>query len=230
MPSGPLAVVVHSEGVIELSALPLPEFIREYGPGQAYKLVRVAQTDTPILEALEDFWSRVRAEDPRVPAVTFSLQPGRPSSCNSVEWDSDPVLVINLMPDGTKLPGADVAAWLLHMASHAAAGPAKGMEGRYHGAEYKAAAEALGLSVERGSTGWGQTSLARGAKTRYRAEIAELDRALGRWNPFVARKRGRGQGKYVCECPEPRTIRVHAGVMAKGAVFCSVCGQKFRPG
>lgn len=212
-----------------MNALALAEFIQQYGPHEPRRILPVAETDAPVLDALERFWKRIQADDPRVPGVTFSLQPGRPSSCNSVEWDADPVLVVNLMPEEDKLPGADVAAWLLHMASHGAAGPAKGMEGRFHGNEYKATAEALGLSVERNSMGWGATSLARGAKTRYRQEIADLDRALGAWNPFVARKRGRGQAKYVCGCPEPRIIRVHDGVAGRGGIRCEVCGQLFEP-
>ncbi len=211
-----------------MTVIPLSEFVQKHGPGVPAKVQPVATTDAPVLKALEAFWSRIQAEDRRVPSVVFSLQPGRGSSCNSVEWDADPVVVVNLMPVGSKLSGADIAAWLLHMASHAASGPVKGMEGRYHGAEYKGAAEALGLSVGRNSMGWGQTSLARGTKTRYKAEITSLDRALSDWNPFVARKRGRGQDKYVCACEPPRIIRVHGGVADLGPILCEVCGQHFR--
>ena len=65
--------------------------------------------------------------------------------------------------------------------------------------------------------GWGQTRLARGARTRYAAEISAIDKAMRAWNPFVARKRGRGPIALTCSCVPPRSFRVHQGVADRGA-------------
>jgi hypothetical protein len=41
-----------------------------------------------------------------VSGVVIDLQPGRPSSCCAVEWDTAPMLVMNLKRDDEKLTGA----------------------------------------------------------------------------------------------------------------------------
>jgi hypothetical protein len=188
----------------------------------------VAESDQGIVRALTRAWDRVRADDTRVPGVVMDLTSGRPSGCASVGWDDpQPVLEVNLQRDGQNLPGGEVMAWLLHQAAHASSGPATSMEGRWHSDGYRDAAQALGLAVEKGPTGWGRTVLARGSASRYRTEITALDRALKTWEPVPSRKSYRGPQRMQCECPEPRAIRVSPGVASKGEILCAVCGKPF---
>jgi hypothetical protein len=190
----------------------------------------VPDRDEAIVQALMRAWQRIREEDPGVPPVTFYLTSGRPSSCATASWEEEqPVLRINLQHGGENLIGAEIMTWLLHHAAHASAGTTASSEGRWHSEAYRDAAQALGLTVEKGPTGWARTSLARGTVTRYRAEIAAIDRAMRTWLPVTARKRGREPEGLRCSCDPPRMIRASAGTARKGPITCGVCGQPFEP-
>lgn len=183
------------------------------------------------MKALDSAWDRIRQEDPRVPEVSFYLTSGLASSCATASFEEeDPVLRINLQHDGVNLTGAPIMEWLLHSAAHAVAGPSTSSEGRWHTVAFRDAAEGLGLAVEKGPTGWGETSLARGTKARYKDEIAAIDQAMKSWYPVTTRRRPRVADKYVCSCDPPRIIRVNPGVIAKGEIRCEICGEPFRAG
>lgn len=85
------------------------------------------------------------------------------------------------MRDGRTLTGPEIFEWLAHLVAHSVVGPVKGQEGRYHGLAYRDATKAIGLDAVRDATGYGDTSLAAGSRTRYRNELAALDRALAKW-------------------------------------------------
>jgi hypothetical protein len=190
----------------------------------------VPERDEAIVQALASAWQKVRAEDPRVPPVTFYLTGGRPSSCATASWEEEqPVLRINLQDGGTNQTGAAIMAWLLHHAAHASAGSTAASEGRWHSEAYRDAALGLGLTVEKRPNGWARTSLARGTVTRYRAEIAAIDRAMRTWVPVIARKSGRAPEGLRCSCDPPRMIRASAGTATKGPITCGVCGKPFKP-
>ena len=196
----------------------------------AHEPPTVPERDEAIVQALTRAWQRIRAEDLGVPPVTFYLTGGRASSCATASWEEEqPVLRVNLQRDGVNLTGAAIMVWLLHHAAHARTGTTASSEGRWHSEEYRDAAQGLGLTVEKGPTGWARTSLARGSATRYRAEIAAIDRALRTWEPVTTRKRGREPESLRCSCHPPRTIRVSAGIADKGPITCGVCGQPFEP-
>jgi hypothetical protein len=176
-------------------------------------------------------WDALRAQLEGVPAVTFVLQPGRSSSCASVEWDVSPVIVLNLKTaSGQTLSARDVLFLLLHLASHAASHKAAGSEARYHAKDFADAARTLGLEVSSEripGIGYRPEALAHGTLTRYKAEIRGLDKALSDWQPDTDRKSGRSPLAYTCSCTPVRRLWMHAGVAGKGPVTCGVCGQPF---
>jgi hypothetical protein len=209
----------------------------EVPEGYRATLRAVSRTDEPVLSALDRAWARLRNEDTAIPDdLVFDLQPGRSSSCGQIEFDTLPVMILNLAPswDGEKeslaehkLTGAQIAQLLLHHAAHALAGPTTSQEGRWHSEAYRDAAQRLGLAVERGGNGWNKTSLARGSVTRYRPEIAALDRAMAQWEPVVARKRKRGAVSLRCSCTPPRVLSASGGTAAVGRITCGYCGGEF---
>jgi hypothetical protein len=193
----------------------------------------MAETDVPVLRALNTLWDEIRSQLADVPIATFDLQPGRPSSCGSVEWDTAPVIVLNLR-DGyhQNLPARDTLFTLLHLAAHAASrGTSTGSEGRYHSAQFADAARQLGLDVSHEripGIGYRPEGLARGTLARYSSGLAKLDTALKNWEPEVSRRRDRSAIPLVCSCEPPRRMRMSAGVVALGPITCGVCGEPFR--
>jgi hypothetical protein len=215
--------------VINIQDMDLP-------PG--YRLVRVgtvAASDSAVYAAIQRTWDRLVADDPRVPGIVIDMTPGRPSSCTSVGWrDTPPIVQINLKhdgkPDGPNLTGAELLTWLLHQAAHGITGPVTGQEGRAHSTKYRDAAISLGFDVDRDPTGYGATSLAAGTRTRYRAELAALDRALARWEPtrqVKATRDSRNPVPYICSCDPPRRMRMQAKTFDLGPVTCEICGMPF---
>ena len=201
-------------------------------------VIVVAAIDVPVYRAILRSWQRLQAEDSRVPDVVVDLTPGRASSCTSVGWaDETRIVEVNLRPDGQTGPtltGAELMTWLMHQASHGVVGPVTGQEGRYHGPAYRDAAEGLGLEVEKAPTGYGATTLAPGTRTRYRPEIAALDRALASWSPtdqVKATRDSRNGVAAACSCAPPRRIRMRGKdaerVFDLGPIRCEVCGQPF---
>ena len=74
----------------------------------------------------------------------------------------------------------------------------------------------LGLDAERvegKGFGFGEVTMARGTKTRYRSEIAKLDRALARWEAVPIRAKSRAPIPLACQCT-PDTIL--AGLAKRG--------------
>jgi hypothetical protein len=215
------------------------------------------------MEALDSAWTRVRAEAPleNIPPADFYLTEGRSTWCATATWAEPVVLRINLMTEGHNRTGEDVMESLLHLGAHAMSrgsrSPTQG-EGRYHSAEFRDAAKVLGLDAERvegKGFGFGEVSMARGTKTRYRGEIAKLDRALARWEAVPIRARSRAPIPLVCQCtPEtilaglkkrgmppdtglgergtqniaaPKRIVAPTGVAARGGLRCDDCGAEF---
>jgi hypothetical protein len=145
-----------------------------------------------------------------------------------------PVIEINLRPGGRISTAAELLQTLLHQAAHPIAGSVKASEGRYHHAEYRQAAAGLGLDAQPDSTGWGQTSLASGTRTRYRNELAALDRALAKWEPTdqVKTERSSRNGvTLVCSCKPPRKIRIRGNPenVNIGDIRCEICEELFVP-
>jgi hypothetical protein len=200
-------------------------------------VIFVADSDMQIYTALSRAWDRIRTQAPDVPGVVFDLTPGRPSSCSSVGWrDSPSVVLVNLKQngnaDGPNVRGTELLAWLLHQAAHAITGPVRSQEGRFHTAAYRDAAVSLGLQADRDPTGYGTTSLAPGTKSRYRNELAALDRALAKWEPtsqVKAERSSRNGVVLACSCTPPRKVRMRGGPARIDAsrIRCEICGDLF---
>lgn len=201
---------------------------------RATTVVWVAASDVPVYRAITRAWERLQSEDARIPDVVVDLTPGRASSCTSVGWaDETRILEVNLRPggpDSRTVTSAELLTWMLHQAAHGIVGPVSGQEGRYHGPAYRDAAAAIGLEAAKDATGYGATDLASGTRTRYRAELAALDRALAKWEPtqqVKAARDSRNPVAAVCSCSPPRRIRVNERTLALGEIRCSVCGEPF---
>lgn len=209
-----------------------------------YRVVPVTAEDDRVLSALERFWSRLQQEDGQVPGAIIEIGPGRESSCLSVGWDqAHPVIQLNLIRDGRKATGRELAERLLHQAAHALSfDPSRppATEGRWHGTAYVKAASALGLDARPkdngkrvAGTGYSQTSLARGTASRYQVEIAALNSALRAWSPTeqpkTRRESSRNPVLLQCRCQPPRRMRMQASTLSKGPVVCSICSEPFEP-
>ena len=225
----------------------------------------MADMDAEVMEALDTAWTRIRAEAPlgSIPAADFYLTEGRSTWCPTATWAEPVVLRINLMHEGQNRTGEDVMESLLHLGAHAMSrgsrSPTQG-EGRYHSAEFRDAAKVLGLDAERvegKGFGFGEVTMARGTKTRFKSEIAKLDRALSRWEAVPIRAKNRAPIPLVCRCtPEtilaglarrglprdtglgkhgtkgiaaPKRIIAPSGVAARGGLRCDDCGAEFLP-
>jgi hypothetical protein len=222
------------------------------------KIIYVAPTDRQLLDALNRTWEAIQArplgiEGGAVPDVSISLQPRAASNCNSVEWDSRlPAIILNLIdPEkdrgrkavksdgeivGYKLSGAEVVAWLAHLAAHGvkprpadeaghtpgAFTTSAGAEGFFHPSLYAEAASALGLNVtQTQARGWSETRLRHG---EYTEQIKDLQAALDQWKPVVQRKYDRGPFSVTCKCsPENngkpvKLFRASVGVLRSSGI------------
>ena len=146
-----------------------------------------------------------------------------------------------LTPEELRLPPLDLFGWLAHMAVHAMVAargiPQATMDGRYHGAEYRAAAAQLGLEVyDAHGTGWSLTTVPDLMAAQYAATIEALAAALQAVELPVPASRARrtaadmrnGVAAY-CQCQTPRRIRIAESVLDRGPITCEICGQPFEP-
>lgn len=203
--------------------------------GVTIRVLFVAETDRAVLAALASLWHAISEQNDRIPdPVIFDLQPRHPSTCSSVEWDTAPIIVLNLKDaSGRTLPARDILDTLLHLAAHAASrASSRASESRYHSAEFAEAARTIGLNVSGDRVpgiGYRPEGFVRGTLTRYQEQTRELTKALKDWHPEVIRKRDRSAILLTCKCDPPRKIRVSPGVAALGPVTCGVCGELFTP-
>src|SRR6185437_13788319 len=129
-------------------------------------VVAVTPEDSAVLSALDRAWARIQELHPGVPGMTFEIGPGPDTSCSAVDWDQ-PVIRLNLLRGDRNASGAELLERLLHYSAHALFGGAmSSSEGRYHSADFRKAAEELGLVAEPlaadrpvAGTGWSHTSL-----------------------------------------------------------------------
>jgi hypothetical protein len=205
-------------------------------------VIYVTAADDNVLRALDAAWAKVQEQDAGIPSVVFDLTPGREAHCSSVSWDlARPVVQFNLLRDGRTITGPEVLERLLHHAAHALVyepGKVTPTHGRYHSSAYRDAALRLGLDVEHNDPeggagdGWSETSLAKGALSRYRNEVRRLDRALVAWIPSDTPKSTRDRSSSnaslaLCSCQPPRRIRVRESALDKGGIRCEICGELF---
>ena len=144
---------------------------------------------------------------------------------------------------------------LLHEAAHALA-HARGIQdtsrqGRYHNGRYKAVAEELGIEVAQvGAIGWSDTTVPTPTVDAYTDEVTELSHAIrayrraeggvlitggsageddgqdGDSGEEAAKKRRNGVSA-ICQCHNPRRIRVALSVWEAGPITCGICSASF---
>jgi hypothetical protein len=108
-------------------------------------------------------------------------------------------------------------------------------EGRYHSAEFRDAAQSLGLEVSKSgkTAGWPATTVPAGLRERYAPALSRLAEAMQDWRPpqapmRAASRRPTHSGQAAtCSCDPPRQIHVAPTVADLGEITCTVCGQPF---
>lgn len=203
----------------------------------------------PLVSALTSIWDAIRERHPDVPQVVVTLGSGTLNERHGVtrlghfaaaRWQIGEEQAAELFVGGEGLQrgAGEVLATLLHEAAHGVA-MTRGIQdtsrqGRYHNAKFKALAQELGLTVTQDQRiGWSPSELAPGTADVYAAQLTELAAALVAFrHPEV-----RGTGKApksnngvvaICECPEPRRIRVRSVAMFEaGPIICGVCVRPF---
>jgi hypothetical protein len=121
----------------------------------------------------------------------------------------------------------EILHFLLHQAAHDLVPVATvGSEGKFHGNDYKAAAERLRLHAEYvQGDGWSKTSLTAEVQTIYAPQIRQLDAARQAWE--VPARQTSYRITVQCQCP--RKLQVVRSVFARGPIRCEVCGHEFEP-
>lgn len=148
-----------------------------------------ATTMSSVLAAMEAAYASVRGRHEDVPAAIIVVGPDKGSARGKLghwareSWVTGDDRAHELLVTAEHLDrGArDVFETLLHEAAHAinTARGVKDHAGQRHNGRFKAAAEELGLSVEKqGNRGWAHTQLRPETEELYAAEIAALGEAL----------------------------------------------------
>jgi len=178
-------------------------------------------------QALNETWRAIRRRHRDVPAASVTVAPGRAPACRMIAWDSAPVIQL---PAKDMTDPAAVLCALLHAAAHglvAASGAALPPgEGRWHNAQFRDAAQRLGLAVSTTTaTGWSETSVPAHTLAVYAEQIGQLATALEGWEP--PQRRVTNYLPAVCQCEPPRKIRVHQSTLERGPIRCDRCGKPF---
>ncbi len=208
-----------------------------------------------LMAALRDIWQAIRARHPGVPDVVLLPAPNPLRTNNvlgyfaAVRWQrntggarlSEVVVVAEHMNRGAE----DILSTLLHEAAHAMnfhAGIRDVSKSAYHNKLFRAAAEGLGLKVERvDHYGYAETTVPELTAQRYIALTSQLDRALMFRSSEVSvptPSDGEDSGDTATESkPQPRSrkatcpcgfiIRVARKTMTETVIRCDQCAQPF---
>jgi hypothetical protein len=150
------------------------------------------QVSVPLVQAVQNAWSAIQAQNPDVPDVVITLGTGRVSQgmklghfAASVWTRGDGADVHELFvgAEGLSRGAQALMGTLLHEAGHAMA-EARGVQdtsrqGRYHNRKFQAIAEELGIEVEHSdSLGWSSTTMPDATALIYEEAILDLDAAM----------------------------------------------------
>lgn len=215
-----------------------------------------------LVAACEAAWGAVQDRHPEVPDAVVVLGTGveRGRLAKLGHWwggrwlaDGQVRGEVLLAGEALHLPAEQVFEVLLHEAAHGL-NAARGIKdasrgGRYHNANFKAAAEEVGLAAAQTPPyGWARTALRPETAERFAPTIARLDDAMRIARRLEAgvqisteaegergalgeggRAGGRGgaarNGPAQCGCG--RGMRMAPTVLAAGPVLCGICGTAF---
>ena len=204
----------------------------------------------PLIAALDDAWTAIRARHPDVPAAVLITGSGSDAGRHGLRlghyaasrWtpggddDAGELDEIFIGGEGLARGARPVLATLLHEAAHAVARTRDiqdtSRQGRYHNQRFKRLAEELGLHIDKHpSRGWSTTTLPAATARLYAATIRRLEHAITiyRRHELGAPGRPRKAPTPPCVCGCGRRIRVAPGVLALGAILCAICEQPFKP-
>lgn len=217
-----------------------------------------------LVAACEEAWRLLQRQHPEIPDAVIVLGTGveRGRLVKLGHWWGGQWIVdqgrraeVLLAGEALHLTADAVFEVLVHEAAHGI-NAARGIQdtsrgGRYHNARFKAAAEALGLTVTRlHPYGWAATTLDADARVRHAEAIAVIaaEMRLARHVPATrsaigagiesttdgqtegqsGRQKGRGSGQPVtATCGCGRRLRMAPTVLAAGPVSCGRCGSEF---
>jgi hypothetical protein len=108
-------------------------------------------------------------------------------------------------------------------------------EGRYHSAEFRGAAQRLGLEVRKAgkAQGWPATIVPADLREQYAPALSRLAEAMQDWQPpqapmrVVAKRKTHSGPVARCSCDPPRLIQVASTVADLGPILCTVCNRPF---
>lgn len=152
-----------------------------------------------VLRTLEEFVDVLRRDHPELPELVLIVGPGKCGRsvkkwghfaknrwherhcqgprCAGRRWHE-----ILIAGESFARPAEATAASILHEAAHTLAA-VRGLgdtskKGRYHNEIFRLIAAEVGLEVDRDEYGWRLTRITEAARTRYKASLHKIDRAL----------------------------------------------------
>lgn len=218
------------------------------------------RTSVRLIEALSRIWTKIRIRHPDVPPVVLLAAPAPRGEMRvlghfaALRWsgrkqgDIHLHEVVVVAEHLNRSPEA-IAETLLHEAAHAMnfhRGVKDCTSSQYHNAHFRAAAEEVGLHVERvPHYGYALTKLPEETAAHYEAEVASLHEVLvhrrgpPRLTPLVL-PGDEGPGDSTTNTDKPRSrmrkatcacgfiIRVAKTTMEDTTIRCERCGEPFR--
>lgn len=217
------------------------------------------RTSVRLIEALSRIWTKIRIRHPDVPPVVLLAAPAPRGEMRvlghfaALRWsgrkqgDTHLHEVVVVAEHLNRSPEA-ITETLLHEAAHAmnfARGIRDCSASQYHNANFRAAAEEIGLHVERAPHyGYALTTLPHETAAHYEAEMASLHEVLvhrrgpprlpsgpagdeGKDDTDNSDDKPRGRlRKATCACGF--IIRVAKKTMEDTTIRCESCGEPFR--
>jgi hypothetical protein len=194
-------------------------------------------------DSLTALWEHIRADHSELPPARITAVPTAPAADHGPERWSLVDGYLHGLVVSTKTLGLGVGETvdsLLHDAAHVLCWRRGRRDttsrGYYHTAEYRQAAEEIGLEWpedEPRSAGRGYADMRVPADLRkhFEAVATDLESAVPEAMPAITalRKRDKTSTRpsFQCRCDPPRRIWVAQSTMDLGAIDCGICGQAF---
>ncbi|MFD3361612.1 hypothetical protein ACFWW5_00730 [Streptomyces albidoflavus] len=199
----------------------------------------------PLLQAVDRLWSDLRQRVPDLPPVQVVVSP-QPQRADHGHWRwgraPDGETVTGLIVPATVLAegGEATAGHILHEAAHVLCW-VRGLKGvtvrgAYHNADFRQAAEEVGLVWPEGwertaRHGFSTTALADGTRHALRDHLNTFDEVIPGVLPHVTittpPRTREHRVTLSCQCEPVRNLRVTKSVADQGPIRCEVCGNRF---
>lgn len=205
----------------------------------------VANPDTPtlgILDALNTGLKAIRARHLELPPMTIVVGATGKRGKSHVHgvfaperWEAAKGRHELFLSGESLKRGAEATfGTLLHESAHSLAF-VRGIQdtsrqGRYHNKRFKAIANEVGIEVEHdASLGWSVTTLPDTTAKMYKAEIAQLSKALKGYRISEPDKPKAPKTTVKVECDCGRTVTVPIKFFDDGSLICGECNAEFEP-